>query len=287
MIYTGTYKKVLTMIILLLVGLISEAQQHTVVVGSVRTFRVPATANHVYQWEVLDDGNNTLLINGASGVYSVGGLGSEKVGGIDPSNDNYKAFDNINFTWSKKGDYTLRMTEANASGCTNVSFIKVKVVDNLINCSITSSEEYDTAQTFTGIDARIISVPIKFLMTDSNDDWQKDYFKRHDGTDPLFDCFVVSLKYAYYVEGGIVEYKTMEMKLSNSQLALYKCKEDFSAHFGKDFLETEDINEDRYFEFEIVGVRDKYGGEVNVDINNNKFTFGIYKKTSITKINHK
>lgn len=277
---TTTYKKVLVVMILLLAGFMSQAQ-HIVVVGSTRTFRVAQSAGHVYQWEVVYNGIAQKIKRNTDGSYTIGEGTTTIVGGLDPSNDDFKKFFKISLKCPMiAGDYTLRMTEANASGCYRENLIPVKIVDSPLRFRLDKHKQYEVVNPYDGIDRRNIMIPITF--TDNvNSTWSNIYYEKHNAGQ-----YTVTIQYSFYKEDGVKGIYTIEKEVNNTADILYSCKDDFKKNFNRELIESESDNSDRYFEFEIVAVKDRYGADVRV-VGDKKFVLGIYKKAHITKINHK
>ena len=279
---TTTYKKVLAVMILLLAGFMSQAQ-HSVVVGSTRTFRVAdvAASGHVYQWEVIDKDGVAQALLFEDGAYTIGKGSKTTVGSIDPTQTDSNKFFEISFKCpTTVGNYTLRMTEANAQGCITENEIPVSVVASPLKFTLDKTADYDVV--FNDVDRRKITIPITFTDIESSV-WSNSYYERHNENGQ----YTVSIKYKFYTDEGVKGTShTIEKEVYNTEDLLYLCKEDFYNDFGNELIENENDKSDRYFEFEIVGVKDRYGADVAVE-GENKFIFGIYKKAHITKINHK
>lgn len=293
---TMTYKKVLAVVVLLLVGFMSQAQQF-VVVGSARTFRVPEVSGHAYQWEVLDvDGDPQKLTLNAKGEYILDSSGVESVGGLDALLDTNRALHAIIIKWKREGKYTLRLTEANLSGCVTVNLTNVQVVKTPLRFTVKDMAKYAVVASYG--DVRKIEIPVEFKKIPDKVDgtseyntafnaWKDAYYALHND-----DTYRLSFGYKLYHESGIVtpsdasKQMVVVHTLKNDGVFVYDCAVDYSDDFGNNLVETDLDPTDRYFEFELKSVSDKYGASVAVE-GNDKFVFGVYKKAPITKINHK
>lgn len=277
---TTTYKKVLAVVVLLLVGFMSQAQ-HIVVVGSARTFKVPEVSGHVYQWEVLYGDVIQKLNKEANGTYTVGVGSLMKVGSIDPGESADSAFA-ITFIWPSKGNFTIRMTEANARACTTENIISVSVVDSPLFFKLSKKTNYDIVASQADGN-RLIVLPVSFENSEVSNAWAQDYYDRHK-LNSSDNTYSVVLDVTYVTKDGVQSIGTIVKEVSNELPIVYDCKVDYTSNYKESEYDTID----RYLEFEIKSVKDRYGADVlNKENGNNKFVFGIYKKTPITKINHK
>ena len=132
MILTTTYKKILTVMVLLLVGLVVRAQDpFTVVVGSTHLYQVTQNdANNQYIWEVYADEacSPANKVEASSTTFEVNGSSNS-----------------VNITWRSAGIYYLLLTERNHIGdgdCENYTKKKITVKESNMEIGFEKANKY-------------------------------------------------------------------------------------------------------------------------------------------------
>lgn len=286
---TTTYKRIFLFVLLLSVVLVARAQQLHVVVGSTRTVSVnnPVTEN-VYKWQLFNTSNVLIPFSKDINKYIVADGGTiDYIGGVDPSNTDNRLLNTLLFSWNKLGDYILTMTETSVEGCSFTNEYNIKVENTPLSASIISSKmkQYDIINSKASLpNKREIEIPIRFDNKEEGKGvvWADEYYSKHNDS----DAYIVTFKYKVYTSLAVVPVeKEFTVKLKNGEIPKYSCINDYRRDFGNELDESNNAN-DYYFAFEIFKVVDKYGADVEISLTDKVFTYGIYKKTEVTKINH-
>ena len=285
---TTTYKRIFLFVLLLSVVLVARAQQLHVVVGSTRTVSVdnPVTEN-VYKWQLFNTSDVLIPFSKDANKYIVSDGGNlDYIGGVDPSKVDDRLLNTLLISWNKLGEYILTMTETSIEGCSFTNKYNVKVERTPLSAGFVPAEmkQYDIINSKASLpNKREIEIPLKLTNKEAGNGilWADDYYSKHDAS----DSYIVTFKYKVYTSLAVVPLeKEFTVKLKNGEYPRYSCVIDYARDFGSELDETTNAS-DYYFTFEIYKVVDKYGADVDISLTDKIFTYGIYRKTTVTKIN--
>lgn len=238
------YRFIFSVVILLVSGFMSSAQDN-VVVNSKHKLSVPNyIPGHTYKWKIFDSDNKQLKFSKDGDVFVIDETGT------------YSEIDDITkgifVRWSVGADktYTVNFTEFNAAGCNNSSEKLVSIIETPLKVLFREEAKYKV----NDINAINLFTSLDFSSA-GGIDLAKSY------------PFKVILKYKY--NNGEVKTLTKLIGEGDNNLVV-----DYASDL-EGFEET--LDKDHYYEFWIEAVTDFFGSEVKI-IGTNKFVWGAYKK---------